>query len=67
MGTKCILTGLTITKHVGCEIEKKRIVRAIDQGFTCLAGQTVQSPSLEVLVNCPTSTHLINDNWKHKP
>jgi hypothetical protein len=35
MGTKCILIGLSVTKYACCETEKKRILGAIDQGFTC--------------------------------
>jgi hypothetical protein len=37
---------------------------AIDQGFTCLAAQTL---ALEDLEDYPMMTHLNNDNWKHKP
>jgi hypothetical protein len=43
--------------------EKERIC-AIDQGFTCLAAQSL---ALEGLENYPTSAHLINGNRKHKP
>jgi hypothetical protein len=46
--------------------EKERI-GAIDQRFTCLAAQIAESLTLEGLENYPTSTHLINGNWKHKP
>jgi hypothetical protein len=48
-----------ISKH--CE---NGIVGAIDQGFTCLAAQSL---ALEGLENYPTSVHLNNDNWKYKP
>jgi hypothetical protein len=51
-----------ISKH--CE---KRIVGAIDQGFTCLAVQIAQSLALEGLENYPTSACLNNDNRKYKP
>jgi hypothetical protein len=43
------------------------MIGAIVQGFTCLAAQTTQCHALEGLEDCPTSTHLINDNRKHKP
>jgi hypothetical protein len=42
------------------------IIEAIVQRFTCLAPQTSQGHILEDLGDCPTSTRLINDNWKHK-
>jgi hypothetical protein len=43
--------------------EKERI-GAIDQGFTCLAAQSL---ALEGLENYPMSVRLINGNRKHKP
>jgi hypothetical protein len=46
--------------------EKERI-GAIDQGFTCLAAQTAQNLALEGLEDYPMTTHLNNDNRKHKP
>jgi hypothetical protein len=47
--------------------ERERIIGAIAQGFTCLAAHIAQSLALEGLKNYPTSTRLINGNWKHKP
>jgi hypothetical protein len=43
---------------------KKERIGAIDQGFTCLAAQSL---ALEGPENCPTSERLINGNRKHKP
>jgi hypothetical protein len=46
--------------------EKERI-GVIDQGFTCLATQTAQNLALEGLEDYLMTTHLNNNNWKHKP
>jgi hypothetical protein len=45
---------------------KKERIGAIDQGFTYLVARTTQSLPLADLEGCPTSTHLINSNQKHK-
>jgi hypothetical protein len=53
-----------VRKEVIIKYCEKGIVGAIDQGFTCLATQTVQSLPLEGIEDYPTTTRLINDNKK---
>jgi hypothetical protein len=59
-----------MTHHFMYEIirkkNKKEIIGAINQGFTCLAARTTQSLPLAGLEGCPTSARLINGDRKHK-
>jgi hypothetical protein len=56
-----------VRKEVIIKYCEKGIVGAIDQGFTCLATQTVQSLHLEGIEDYPTMTRLINDKKNNKP
>jgi hypothetical protein len=44
---------------INSKYSEKEIIYAIDQGFTCLAAQSL---ALEGLEDCPTSARLINGN-----
>jgi hypothetical protein len=48
--------------NINSKYNKKEIIGAIHQGFTCIAAQTAQRLPLEGLEGYPMSMRLINDD-----